>query len=204
MDPVDVTGPLVALLRGLDEVFGTPGSKQNQFAAALVVVARFMQDTISIEHANSFFELSSAIANLQTGSVHPWLAPARDVARRDPSQLWRGRASAVVALEALCVARAPIDIKAAARELLRNHAGISRLGGGKLKRQAGVSTLMNWHKEFSAGRVKDVEANDLFSAGRELIQTLTGNAEKLCELAENRARAAVAAAGVFAPRSNTP
>jgi hypothetical protein len=151
MDPeqgLDVTEPLLELSRGLDEAFDNPGDKPLQFAAALSVVATFLSKAISRKHANEFFELSSAFANLATGSFHPWLRPPKGIAPHDPSQLWRGRASAVVALEALHAAGEPLET--AARELLRRHKGITRLGGGKLQKQAGTSTLLTWRKEFSS------------------------------------------------------
>jgi hypothetical protein len=203
MDQVDVTKPLLALSCGLDGAFSTPGAKQDQLAAALIVVARFLQAVISLEHAATFDELSSAIADLTTGAVHPWLMPARDAARRDPSQLWRGRASAVVALEALYAAGTS-PLETAARKLIRNYPKIKLLGGGKLKKQADFSTLLQWRKEFSSGRVKDDDAKELFSAGRELIQKFSRDREKLRAIVADRARAAARAAGVFAPTSNTP
>jgi hypothetical protein len=150
MDPeqgLDVTGPLIELSRGLDEAFDNRGDKPLQFAAALIVIATFLSK-IRSKHANEFFELSSGIANLTTGSVHPWLRSQKGMARHDPSQLWRGRASVVVAREALH--EAGMSFETAARELLRDHKGIALLGGGKLKKQAGISTLLTWRKEFSS------------------------------------------------------
>jgi hypothetical protein len=205
MDPeqgLDVTEPLIELSRGLDEAFDNPGDKPLQFAAALMVIATFLSKAISSKHANEFFELSSAIANLTTGSVHPWLRSPKGIARHDPSQLWRGRASAVVALEALHAAGDSRET--AARDLLRRHKGIARLGGGKLQKQAAISTLLTWRKEFSSNRVRDDEANELFSFGRELIQENSGKTDRLRQIADERGRAASQAAGVFDPRSNTP
>jgi hypothetical protein len=199
---LDVTEPLVELSHGLDEAFNNPGDKQLQLAAAFIVIARFLSKAISAEHAGIFHELSSAFANLGTGAIHPWLKPSKYKPRHDPSQLWRARASAVVALEALHEAGTPLET--AARELLRRHKGIALLGGGKLKHQAGISTLLTWRKQFSSGRVGDFEANELFSAGRELIRKFSGDVAKLHRIADDRARSASAAGGVFAPHSNTP
>jgi hypothetical protein len=103
----------------------------------------------------------------------------------------------VVALEALHEAGTPLET--AARELLRRHKGIALLGGGKLKHQAGISTLLTWRKQFSSGRVGDFEANELFSAGRELIRKFSGDVAQLHRIADDRARSASAAGGVFAP-----
>jgi|ERR1700724_3439678 hypothetical protein len=205
MDPEhghDVTEPLVELSRGLDEAFNNPGEKQEQFAAALIVIARFLKKVISREHADKFHELSSVFANLGTGAVHPWVQPPKNKRRHDPSQLWRARASAVVALEALHAAG--MSLETAARDLMRRYKGITRLGGGKLKKQAGISTLLTWRKEFSSGRVGDFEAKELFSAGRELIEQFSGDVARLREIADDEARSASTVGGVFAPNSNTP
>jgi hypothetical protein len=198
--PLDVTKPLVALSEGLDEAFNNGGAKQLQVSAGLIVVACFLRDVISPQHADTFFELSSAFGDLTCGAVHPWLASAGK--KRDSSQLWRGRANAVIALEALNIPGT--DPKTLARELIRKHSAIGKLGGGKLKKRATFSTLLQWQKDFSSGRVKNFEAQELFSMGREFINKYKHSPEELRRMADRSLRAVSTAASVFTPASNTP
>jgi hypothetical protein len=104
-NPGDVTKPLLALARGLDRAFEdaahSDGDKREQFAAALVIISKFLAEVISHQHANALFELGSAIADLNSGALHSLLDPPKDIARRDTSQTWRSRANAVLAVEAL-------------------------------------------------------------------------------------------------------
>jgi hypothetical protein len=162
-----VTKPLLALARELDRAFEdvahSDGDKREQLAVALMTIAKFLAEVISPQHANVLFELGSAIADLNSGAVHSLLDPPKDIARRDSSQTWRSRANAVLAVEALYATGSPLDL--AAGDVLRM---IQQHLGGEPR--GSVGTLLTWRKEFSAGRVKNDEANELFAVGRELIQ----------------------------------
>jgi hypothetical protein len=67
-----------------------------------------------------------------------------------------------------------------------------------------VRTLLTWRKEFSAGRVKNDEANDVFAVGRELVQARCGDTQYLRQFAIGRVKAAGKVDGVFGPAPNTP
>jgi hypothetical protein len=200
-DPIDVTKLLVELSRGLDQAFEpavqSDAYKREQLAAALMVVARFLAKTIGRAPASEIFDLGSAIANLNSGAVHPLLGPPTDIPRRDPSQTWRARVDAVLAVDALHVTGSPLPF--AARDVLRM---IKRHTG----REPGMSVemLLNWRKEVSAGRIKNAEARELLDVGRELIQARRSDTRALRQIAVRRAEAAGKADGVFAPPPNTP
>jgi hypothetical protein len=68
-EPVDVTEPLLELVRGLDFAFDqktakttTPQGEQERYAAALAAIGRFLMK-INPTHADRFFVLSDALAD---------------------------------------------------------------------------------------------------------------------------------------------
>lgn len=124
-----------------------------------------------------------------------------DVARRDPSQTWRARANAVLAVEALHATGTPLSLAAGdVLRMIKQHTG----------RKPGVPgrTLLIWRREFSVGRMND-EAKELFDLGRNLIEALRSaqalrGARALRQFADERAQAAGKVDGVFGPPPNTP
>ena len=80
----------------------TAGDERERYAAALIKVAQFFSDQGSRRLGDRFFELSSAVAELNEGTIHPLLRPVRSPNRpAEPSQRWRARARVALALEAL-------------------------------------------------------------------------------------------------------
>src|SRR5689334_24558012 len=80
------------------EYLRTPFNERERYSAALTAVARYFGKLGEQGISQRFFELGSAIADLNTGTVHPLLRPERaDNRRADPSQLWRARARVVLA-----------------------------------------------------------------------------------------------------------
>jgi hypothetical protein len=70
--PIDVTEPLLELLGGIDFAFKsgeliTPQAMQERYASALAAMGRFLSK-IDPAHADRFFDLSDAFADLSTGS----------------------------------------------------------------------------------------------------------------------------------------
>lgn len=124
-DPIDVTKLLVELSRGLDQAFEpavqSDAYKREQLAAALLVVARFLAKTIGRAPASEIFDLGSAIADLNSGAVHPLLGPPTDIPRRDPSQTWRARVNAVLAVDALHVTGSPLPFAAPSVPMMVRH-----------------------------------------------------------------------------------
>jgi hypothetical protein len=82
-EPVDVTEPLLELVRGLDFAFDqktakttTPQGEQERYAAALAAIGRFLMK-INPTHADRFFVLSDALADHSIGAHAPVLRPLK-------------------------------------------------------------------------------------------------------------------------------
>jgi hypothetical protein len=77
-------------------------NERERYAAALIVLGNYFSSLSVKPIAARFFELGSAIADLNNGIVPPLLRPVRaDNRRAAPSQLWRARAHVALGLEAL-------------------------------------------------------------------------------------------------------
>ena len=111
---------------------GNPTNERERYAAALVVVAQYFSSLAEKQIADRFFELASAIADLNNGTVHSLLRPVRaDNRRADPSQLWRARARVALGLEALL--RSGLNRSDAAAKMASQYSSIANLSGAKAK-----------------------------------------------------------------------
>jgi hypothetical protein len=167
-----VFGAFIRLIRAVDREFiGEPTAQpswKDRRANALTAVGFFF-DQMREPSAAAFHELSSALRDLNRGTVHPLLQPTRtDNRPPEPSGLWRARACGVLALEALiCSGRTPAD---AAAEIARKFPHLSHLAGARSN--AFGRTVLNWRKEFHSKRVKNKEAATFFAYGIDQIAWL--------------------------------
>jgi hypothetical protein len=168
-------------------------SKREQYAAALIVLAKFFDGIGRHGEGRLFFELASALADRNKGVTHPLLDAdlPEEVARApDPSRIWRARANAVLALEAL-IATGESPAAAAAKIATANES-LSFLAGAKAGPMK--NTLLNWRKQFRKKGVKIFEATELFEAGRDLIEARKGNTAELHAIFRDQVLRALAVA----------
>jgi len=164
----DVTGSVIEMLEGVHRAFHQEPNaasdverERERYAAALISVAKFFDQIECYKEGARFFELSSAIADLNAGVRLALLTPVNTETRPpDTSSEWRAKASVVVAAEALIAC------------------------GGQLKQvlveiskdlKVPTNTLANWRKEFRQDRIGNAQARDLFVAGRDLIEAIKGD-----------------------------
>jgi hypothetical protein len=209
-EPTDVTKPLLELLRGIDFAFGqksdepqTPQAVQEQYAAALAAFGRFLSK-IDPTHADRFFELSDALADLSVGARPPILKHPKQRSAPNSTQVEAAKASVAFALDALiALGESP---KNAAGRLLGKFPAIKNLAGPKSFRAdySWENTILEWRRTLSApSRIKNELAAEVFAAGRDLIDAFikTGRRKDLEKRALGRAKIA-ARVGVFVGRSN--
>jgi len=175
----------------------TAPNERERYGPALVVVAQFFSGLGDRRIGDRFFELASAITDLNAGTLHPLLHPARaDNRRADTSRLWRARARTVLALEALV--RSGLDRKAAAAQLARS-ANAAKLAGAKSKTSSLQTTILGWRKGLLERRVKNFEGRELLLAGREKIRDLPKHDPRLVEFAERQLAELDELSGVLSP-----
>jgi hypothetical protein len=117
---------------------------------------------------DELIELGSALIDLNDGAVKSIFKPPAEIARREPTHIWVDRADVASAVEALHAAG--MSLKDASQLILRNYKSIEKLG-----QKVEWQTLVNWRKEFSAGRVKNEVANEVFIGNREVVRVLEGD-----------------------------
>jgi hypothetical protein len=173
----------------------TAESERERYAAALVVVALFVGGRIG----SRFSELASAIADLNTGTVHPLLAGVRVHNRRaDTSQMWRARARVALGLEALL--RSGLSRTEAAAKVATEFPSIARLAGPRAKNSTLRTIVFGWRKELKAGRVKNFEAGELFSEGiKEIDRLATLKGHRIRKFAMSQLTQAAELSGVLSP-----
>jgi hypothetical protein len=164
----------------------TVENERERIAAAVLFVGQFVATTIDRDIANRyFFELASALGNLNEGIVRPLLKRSPLHGRPpDPSNVWRARARVAVALYAFM--RSGLSQGNAAGKIARDHPGLHRLAGKKAGNFA--TTIIDWRQEFGAKRVDDFEAAELFAEGIRSIGKLdaAGDLDDLKKLAADQ------------------
>jgi excisionase family DNA binding protein len=178
-EAVDVTVPLIELLRSVDFAFDqVPGERatrqieQQRYAAAIAAIGSFLTK-VDPTHADRFFVLSDALADLSIGARPPILGRTKRRSAPNPTQIEAAKANVAFALDALiALGDNPAD---AARTLLSKFGSIKNLARHKSHRP-GYSwerTILEWRKSLSApSRKKNALAAEIFAAGRDLIEAL--------------------------------
>jgi hypothetical protein len=178
----------------------TPVHERERLAAAVIAIAQFFAEVGDKQVSNRFFELGSAIADLNSGTPHPLLRPVRSHNRRaDPSRLWRARARSAIGLEALI--RSGLGVSAAAEKISKEHPRLAHLVNPRAGRSGLPKLLIGWRREFRSSRIKNFEAAELFSEGLRRLDLVSDKAARLHELATDQLAKAVSDVGVFSPHS---
>jgi hypothetical protein len=161
----------------------SPVNERERYVSALAFVAQFFCALENRRLGDRFFELSFAIADLNSGTKPP-LLKAIDPVNRPPdcSQLWGDRARVAVILEALM--KSGLSRESAARKLALKHPRLAKLAGAGAKNTTLQTTILGWRKAFSASRVKNFLGQVLFSEGQKIIEGLSG--AELITFAEQR------------------
>jgi hypothetical protein len=209
-EAVDLTEPLIELLKSIDFAFDKefgeqpkPQAEQERYAAALAAIGRFLTK-IDPTHADRFFVLSDALADLSIGARPPVLGRPKQRSAPNPTQIEAAKANVAFALDALIALGESPD--SAARTLLSKFASIKNLAGHKSHRHgySWEKTILEWRKSLSApSRKKNELAAEIFGAGRDLINSSI-KGERRAELKQRAlGRAGYAArVGVFVAGSN--
>jgi hypothetical protein len=179
----------------------TPFNERERYSAALVAAAQFFIRLGEGQIGERFFELASAIADLNSGTQHPILVPVRtDNRRPDTSQMWRARASVALALEAAI--RSGLSQGAAAARIARKFPSLTKLAGSRAKNSPLETIVLGWRKELKAARIKNFQAGELFSEGMKKIDSLSSSpSPDLSEFAAGHLTAAAGFCGVLSPSS---
>ena len=208
---IDVTEPLIDMLRGIDLAFDqkpeeplTPATEQLRNAAALSAIGRFLLK-IDPKYADRFFDLGNALQDQSFGLRPPLLKPLKRRSAPNPTQIEAAKANVAFALDPLKELGEKPEI--AADRLVREFPDITNLAGGKSHRpnSSWAKTLIEWRKKLSARKRKKNElAAEIFQAGRELIAEWikTGRRAELRDRALGRVKHA-AQVGKFIGSSST-
>jgi hypothetical protein len=151
---------------------------------------------------NRFFNLASAISDLNSGTVHPLFQAVKTVNRRpDFSQLWRARARVALGLEALIRSGVKVDATAVAEKVAKKFPLLAKLAGAKASQSRLPAVLLGWRRELRAARIKNFEATELFLEGMRRIDRLTGQPARLRAFSANQLTEAADEARVLSPLS---
>jgi hypothetical protein len=174
-----------------------PINERERYAAALSIIAQYFSSIVGQQFGDRFFELASAIADLNSGTVRSLLRPVRVENRpADPSDLWRARARIALGLEALL--RSSLNQNEAFAKMRGHHSSIANLAGLKAKDSKLQTIVFGWRRELKAGRVKNFEANELFAEGIKRIDQL-GSPRQHREFASRQLAGATELSCVFSP-----
>jgi hypothetical protein len=178
----------------------TPFYERERYATALMAIGQYFTSLGGRPLGQRFFELGSAMADLNSGIEHPLLRSERaDNRRADSSQLWRARAHVSLGLEALL--RSGLTRTEAAAKLANGFPGITKLASAKAKNSEPHTIVFGWRKQLRQSRVKNFEASELFSEGMRRIEVIADRAHRLREFAAQQFSEATAVYGVLSPHA---
>src|SRR3984893_6649117 len=178
----------------------TPFYERERYAAALMEVAQYFTSLEGRPLGQRFFELGSAIADLNSGIVRSLLRPERANNRRaDDSQLWRARAHVSLGLEALL--RSGLTRNEAGAKLTSDFPGIAKLASANAKNSKLQTIVFGWRKQLRQARVKNFEASELFSEGMRKIEVIADKPHRLLQCSGARLTEATTVYEVLSPRS---
>jgi hypothetical protein len=178
----------------------TPLYERERYAAALMAIGQYFTSLEGRPLGQRFFELASAMADLNSGIVHPLLRPERaDNRRAESSQLWRARVHVALGLQALL--RSGLTRTEAAAKLATDFPGIPKLASAKAKNSKPQTIVFGWRKELRQARVKNFEASELFSEGMRKIEAIAHRTDRLREFAVQQLSEATTIYGVLSPQA---
>jgi hypothetical protein len=169
----------------------TTETKRTRLSVALTSVADFVSNVIGREYGDHFFELSLVLDDLNIGTTPDLAKPIKAWSRTlDPTWMWCQRAYVAVRVFDLKIngGKDCDTWKKAAKQVAKKYPEIQQLSGAKAKVLA--TTIYNWHKEFSAKRIKNEMATTIYELG----------IEEICK----RQRKQFPRTGVCSPPLNTP
>jgi hypothetical protein len=175
------------LLETLDRARTAPDSERGRYVSELTAVATFIS-TFDKKLGHRFFDLASRLGDLDKGRDEDALFIPKKIWDRhvEASRRWRGRARAILAIEALIAT----DVKPGkALEIIADRfPNLRELAGPKASASL-ATVLRNWRKEFSSGRVhvKNYEAELLYDEGLKRIKGLkaAGRIHEILAIADN-------------------
>jgi len=187
------------LVETLNRARAAPDSERGRYVSELTAVATFIS-TFDRQLGHRFFDFASRLGDLDKGRDDDSLFHPAKIWDRHPdaSRRWRGRARAVLAIEAL-IATGTKPGRAASivadrfpnlRAFASSRASVSPL----------AVVLGNWRKEFNGGRIRDHEAESLFDEGLKKIKTLiaAGLSNEVLKIADD-VDSAAELGGVLSP-----
>jgi hypothetical protein len=185
-------------------------NERHRLVGALWSIADFLgKSGFDLPFAHRFFELGSAIEDLELGIQGDLLKPVPQGSRRPPdrAELWRARACVALALEALT--RAGRTREAAAKEIATRFSDVGKLINSKRSTGGGGSvpkTIIEWRKKLPS--VKNWQVNEFYALGIESIDRLAASSsagERLVQFADDMSGRAAQSARLYAtpqtPRS---
>jgi hypothetical protein len=187
------------LLERLNRARTAPDCERGRYVSELIAVATFIS-TFDKQLGHRFFEFASRLEDLDKGrDDDPLFIPKKIWDRHaEASRRWRGRARAVLAIEAL-IATGTKPGKAASIVADR-FPNLRASAGPRASASPLAIVLGNWRKEFHSGRIKDYKAALLFHEGLKKIKTLiaAGLRNEVLKIADN-VDSAVELGGVLSP-----
>jgi hypothetical protein len=186
----------------LSIIFGQPSTailmhRGYRKTSGYVLLRRFSQvhdfvagfPGLGPRYAKPFGDLGRNIQDINSGAVHP-IFRRPDIQHRDTSEVWCARANLVFAVNVIIELDGK-SVPAAVAEVI----GWQRKIWGSSEKTK--TALINWRKEFSARRIKNDMANDLYNVGSELIRSHIADPALLRTRAQDRVKAASKIDGVF-------
>jgi hypothetical protein len=159
------------LLETLNRARSAPDSERGRYVSELTAVATFIS-TFDEQLGHRFFDFASRLGDLDKGRDDDPLFHSAKIWDRHPeaSSRWRGRARAVLAIEALiATGTKPGKATSIVADRFQN---LRAFAGPRASVSPLAVVLRNWRKEFNGGRIRDYEAELLFDEGVKKIKTL--------------------------------
>jgi hypothetical protein len=148
---------------------------RNEVVGALIAIAWFLDKLEGFDgYANAINELSSALSDLDRGSVHAILQPKARKGNRgrppDNTDLMCARARVAIAIAYMMQATNKEKTKdEIAIEIAMKYQGLASIRKKITSDTSLKDSIVSWYNEFNQGKVKNQEASDLYRTHKHFL-----------------------------------
>jgi hypothetical protein len=161
----------------------SPKYERARYAYAFKAISNFLKDIGIVSYQKRLYRLALAFDDLNRGTVDPLLEPIKTDGTKKPNASWAWCARAKVSVGIFALVKAGLARKGAAQLAARKFPEIKELAGlSRTYPSSTMTKILSWHDDFNKGdrsKIKNPQALALFAAGKQEIEKLPKDADRL-------------------------
>jgi hypothetical protein len=165
----------------------SPRYERARYGCALKAISTFLKEVGIVSHQKRLYRLVLALDDLNRGTVDPLLKPIKTGGAKNRNVSWVWCARAHISVGILALLKAGLTRKSAAERAARNFPKIKELAAlSRTNPSSTVTKILSWLDDFNKGtrnKIKNPQALAMFASGKQEIEKLPEDADKLYKAA---------------------